>query len=205
MKKMTQILGLLLIIILDSGCIASLPKHTLDDFNFLEKGIRYEDVIQEVGEPQDQIVGSSAFITYVYEVEEGNRVYLGFLRQADYLDTAYIYQQTNDGDILISLIPPSLSLPAGVQRQLILDDFEGLVAGIRYFPDVYNQVGPPNDFAIFEGGSLSLIYYLGNGERIALNSPHGFGCISRIGYSPESFGGNWTVLSEDTEGICEEK
>jgi hypothetical protein len=61
----------------------------LDDFDFLEKGMSYKQVIEVLGEPQDVIKGSSAITTVVYEIEEGSLVYLFFLTEADYLDGVY--------------------------------------------------------------------------------------------------------------------
>jgi hypothetical protein len=103
------------------------------------------------------------------------------------------------------LIPASQGLPSGIQRHLVQSDFNELSAGMEFFPGVYRQIGPPNISGLFEGGDVSLVYYLSDGARIAMHTHGGYGCISLILYSPDSFGGNWTVLSEDTEGICEGK
>jgi len=180
------------------------PSHplTLSDFSFLERGMNFEQIVDRLGEPDDSIAGSPAFVTYIYELETGDLVYLGFYSQADYLDSAYLLDY--EGEAQKWLVPSAFDFPFpfGIQRSITLDDFEGLVAGECSFWDVYNQVGSPNDLIIFEGAHYSIIYFLNDGARVALNTAGGLGCIRRIGYSPESFGGNWTVLSEDTEGKC---
>ncbi len=194
---------LFIFISLFSACTLFPSSHlTLEDFSFLERGMNYEQVVERLDEPQDSIVGSSAFVTYVYKLETGDPVYLGFYSQADYLDSAYTYLHTIDGDVFTSLVPTSLDLPSGLHRALALSDFEGIIAGMDFFPDIYRQVGPPNISALFEGGDVSLVYYLNDGGRIAMITHGGYGCISLISYSPESFGLNWTTLSEDTEGKC---
>ncbi len=185
--------------LLISGCSAPRSaKHTLDDFGFLQRGAAYDQVVQKLGDPQGQSDASAPFVTYTYDLKDGSKVYLGFLKQADYLDTAYYYQ----GKEMKSIVTASANLPSGVVRQLTLDDFQALKAGAKYFDDVYSHFGPPNDFAVFEGGALSIIYYLKDGGRIALNSDYGWDCFKRVGYSPDSSGGNWQVLSEDTQGLC---
>lgn len=131
-----KLLALEFVISVCTSCSAS--KLTLDDFGFLEKGMTYKQVVQILGRPNDQIEYSPAFITYIYELEDKNLVYLGFLQQADFLDTAYYYQQIDDGLRFTPIIPKSLSLPSGIQRDLSFSDFDGLIAGIQYFPDVYN-------------------------------------------------------------------
>jgi hypothetical protein len=159
--------------------------------------------VERLGEPDECTQGSAVFLTCEYRIDDGGTVYLGYLRQADYLDRAYANQGNGEGDyVFISLVPASLELPAGVQRQLTLEDFEGLSAGMEFFPDIYNQVGPPNNGGIFEGGYVSLVYSLSSGGRIAMQTHGGYGCISEISYSPDSFGPSWTILSEDTEEKC---
>lgn len=204
-KKPVRIFFSSLIVSAFFSTCASFPSShlTVDDFSFLERGMNYEQVVERLGEPQDSIVGSPAFVTYVYKLETGDPVYLGFYSQANYLDSAYYYLTDEDEENLKWLIPDSLDLPSGIQRDLSLGDFEGLTAGMEYFPDVYNRAGPPSISGLFEGGDVSLVYYLSDGGRVAMQTHGGYGCISLISYSPESFGPNWTVLSEDTEGKCE--
>jgi hypothetical protein len=181
------------------------PNLILDDIKLLKKGMTHNQVEEILGKPEKRIVGSSAFTSDIYKLVTNETVYLGFLEQSDYLDSAYYFSITDDSNNPKYIIPDSLDLPSEVNRTLTLEDFEELEAGIDYFSNVYTQVGPPNDLIIFEGGRSSLIYYLSDGGRIGLNSESGVACISRIGYSPKSFGDDWRVLSEDTEGICKGK
>lgn len=180
-------------------------RHTSEDFEFLEKGMSYEEVVAVLGEPSDEIVGSSAFTTYLYVLETGEPVYLGFLVEANYLDSAYSHDYGEEEGESIPFIPPSMELPAGVHRTLVLEDFDGITAGMKLYPDIYRQVGPPNIGAIFEGGDVALVFYLQDGGRIAMQTHGGFGCIDEVSYSPVSFGADWVTLSTDSEGICEQE
>jgi hypothetical protein len=158
-----------------SACTLSISSHlTLDDFSFLERGMNYEQVVERLGEPQDSIVGSLAFVTYIYELETGDPVYLGFYSQANYLDSVYLFNY--EGEAQKWLIPSTFDFPSGIQRSITLNDFDGLVAGECSFWDVYNQVGSPNDLVMFEGAHYSIIYFLNDGARVALNAHGGLGC-----------------------------
>jgi hypothetical protein len=179
----------------------SSSKPSLDDLQILEKGMTHEQVVDVLGDPTKQIKGSPAFVTYVYELKTGEMAYLGFLAQDDYLDSAYYVASDTEGN-LEYVIPDSLDLPSGIERILTFNDFNGVEAGSNYFKDIYNRVGPPNELIMSEGGNFSLIYILSDGGRIGLNTIRGVSCITRIGYSSKSFGGDWKVLSQDNEGKC---
>ena len=95
-KKM---IGLLILL-----CILAACSHgkTVDDFNFLEKGMRYQDVytggsieisVNRVGKA-DQETGSGVY-AYTYELSNGNSVVLIFL-QLDSLYSAHLVDASGD-------------------------------------------------------------------------------------------------------------
>jgi hypothetical protein len=176
---------------------------TLDEFESVEKGMTHEQIINVLGEPDNRIIGSPAFVTYVYYIMEVP-VYLGFISQANYLDSAYYFSEDNNPQSLVNIIPSSVSLPEGIKRKLTLSDFDDLEAGTMFFPDAYSKVGPPDNLGAMSG-LFSSVYYLDDGGRISLQTYGNVGCIRKIVYSPKSYGDDLSTLSEDTEGKCNEK
>ena len=95
-KKM---IGLLILL-----CILAACSHgkTVDDFNFLEKGMRYQDVVNRVGKA-DQETGSGVY-AYTYELSNGNSVVLIFL-QLDSLYSAHLVDAS--GEVVKTLVAPT--------------------------------------------------------------------------------------------------
>ncbi len=58
-----------------------------DDFDFLEKGISYETVVDRIGK-EDRDIGSGSYILE-YKLADGSRVYLQFV-SLESLERAYI-------------------------------------------------------------------------------------------------------------------
>ena len=198
-----QIMTVVVVFLLSSCVHKNSNTHTVDDFESLEKGMTYEQVINALGEPVDRINGSPAFVTYVYKIMD-IPIYIGFIAQANYLDTAYYYTEANNPQSIVNIIPSSVSIPGGIERKLTLSDFDDLEAGTMFFPDAYSKVGPPDNLGAMSG-LFSSIYYLEDGGRISLQTYGNVGCIYKIVYSPKSYGDDLRTLSEDTGGKCNEK
>lgn len=74
----------------------ALPQYSrqISDFNFLELGISYEEVVESVGK-EDVDIGSGTYILE-YNLADGSKIYLQFI-SLDSLDRAYIVY--SDGQI----------------------------------------------------------------------------------------------------------
>jgi len=65
-------------------------KRTLGDFDFLQLGVSYEDVVAQAGEP-DRNVGSGVYL-FQYDIADGQIVTLQFF-SLDELTGAWIFQE----------------------------------------------------------------------------------------------------------------
>jgi len=227
MTRILRNLLLLLFLGMVSGCVVSTPTLVvspttvplptlpsefvatptqrvlrLSDFQTLKIGMSFEEVVAQVGEPDEKIAFSSAFATYAYYIESGETVYVYFYTQSDYLANVDYRSVTGEwkGFPLRHIHKPSPK-PREL-RQLHREDFKNIHVGMHYF-EAYMFVGPYDTYLYFEDGVYAMIYYLSDGGRMGINVVHGVaGCISRIGYSPDAEGGNWIVVEEDTQGLC---
>jgi len=71
------------------------------DFDFLEKGMSFQEIVGRVGKP-DAEIGSGGYV-YVYDIGEQQSVVLYFL-QIDSLNTAQLLD--NNNDIIKTLVSP---------------------------------------------------------------------------------------------------
>jgi hypothetical protein len=67
--------------------------RSISDFEFLKKGMSYSEIVENVGEPSDN-VGSGLYI-FTYPLSDGRSIFISFANLDDLLD-ARIYDPTTE-------------------------------------------------------------------------------------------------------------
>jgi len=71
-------------------------KLTISDFDFLEKGISYSEIVKKVGKPSDN-VGSGLYI-FTYRLSDGRTVSISFA-DLDHLQDARLHDPTTKENV----------------------------------------------------------------------------------------------------------
>ena len=98
LKKLIILFALFVIL---AACSGGDSVKDVDDFNFLVKGISYQEITAQIGEA-DQNIGSGTYV-YVYELSDGENVYLTFI-QLDSLYSANLVDSS--GNVIEILVSP---------------------------------------------------------------------------------------------------
>jgi hypothetical protein len=94
------VLAIMFLTIITACSDTGLPKHDISDFSFLKKGMSYQQIVDKVGEP-DEEVGSGAYI-YIYYLSDGRSVALSFIQLSSLYSARLIKENGDVERILVS-------------------------------------------------------------------------------------------------------
>ena len=101
MQMLKKLIILFALFVILAACSGGDSVKDVDDFNFLVKGISYQEITAQIGEA-DQNIGSGTYV-YVYELSDGENVYLTFI-QLDSLYSANLVDSS--GNVIEILVSP---------------------------------------------------------------------------------------------------
>jgi hypothetical protein len=107
---------LLLLTLFLTGCTGADPTpvcdgeaSTLAEFDFLERGMSFEVIVDCVGLPDEDIGGGGGSYVFTYNLNDGSKLIMGFL-EMDSLYSVYLLPTTGHGEFIIEPIGDTLDL-----------------------------------------------------------------------------------------------
>ena len=96
---------LMIMVVFLAGCTQAVPEcdgdgTTLAEFKFLERGMDFQEIVDCVGLPDEDIGGGAGSYVFTYNLTDGSKLIVGFL-ELDSLYSVYLLPASGQGEFII--------------------------------------------------------------------------------------------------------